>query len=297
MCCLFGFVDFGHTLSRKQRSQLLTILSIASEVRGTDATGIAYNHEGKLYIRKRPLPASKMWFRVPVEATVVMGHTRMATTGSPKRAENAHPFSGFAGQPFALAHNGIIQNDNALRRKQKLPATAVETDSYIAVQLLEQHGALSFNGLRTVAEQLEGPFNFSILSGNDDLWFVRGNNPLCLMHFPEAGIYIYASTEEILRKALRQLPFRLGKSEKIHLFSGELVKIDAQGKISRSHFDDSKLYCGFGSFWPLYEPAAQSEYLRDLKAVAPYFGLAPSDVDTLLAEGLSPEEIEEFIYL
>ena len=47
MCCLFGFVDYGHKLSRKQRHQLLTILSACCEERGTDATGISYNFEGK----------------------------------------------------------------------------------------------------------------------------------------------------------------------------------------------------------------------------------------------------------
>ncbi len=84
MCCLFGFVDYGHKLSRKQRAKLLTALSIASEERGTDATGIAYNDGGKLTIFKRPFPAHKMWFRVPLEAAAVMGHTRMTTQGSEK---------------------------------------------------------------------------------------------------------------------------------------------------------------------------------------------------------------------
>ena len=47
MCCLFGFVDYAHKLTRKQRLRLLTALSVASEERGTDATGIAYNINGR----------------------------------------------------------------------------------------------------------------------------------------------------------------------------------------------------------------------------------------------------------
>ena len=43
MCCLFGFVDYAGSLSVKQRNHLIRELSIAAEVRGTDATGIAYN--------------------------------------------------------------------------------------------------------------------------------------------------------------------------------------------------------------------------------------------------------------
>ena len=42
------------------------------------------------------------------------------------------------GDTNALAHNGVLYNDKELRRKQHLPPTPIETDSYIAVQLLEQ---------------------------------------------------------------------------------------------------------------------------------------------------------------
>ena len=42
------------------------------------------------------------------------------------------------GDTNALAHNGVLYNDNELRRKQNLTPTPIETDSYIAVQLLEQ---------------------------------------------------------------------------------------------------------------------------------------------------------------
>ena len=57
MCCLVGIHDYGHKLNRKQKTQILSVLSIASEDRGTDATGIAYNVGGDLKIYKRPLPA------------------------------------------------------------------------------------------------------------------------------------------------------------------------------------------------------------------------------------------------
>ena len=43
MCCLFGLIDYRGTLTAKQKTRLIRKLSIAAEVRGTDATGIAYN--------------------------------------------------------------------------------------------------------------------------------------------------------------------------------------------------------------------------------------------------------------
>lgn len=305
MCCLFGFVDYGHQLSRKQRSRLLSVLSTACEERGTDATGIAYNAAGKQVIFKRPLPAHLMWYRVPVNATIVMGHTRMTTQGSEKRNENNHPFSGSIGKAqFALAHNGVLYNDKSLRRELKLPDTKIETDSYVAVQLLEKYGKLDFDGLRFMSEELEGSFTISALSDRDELFIAKGNNPIVIHHFPDSQLYVYASTEEILQKALMKTGLPLGRTERVSVHTGELLRIDARGRVNRSLFDDSKLYTTFmppWTRWSSYEPvkrpyADTTNYLDDLKAVAVYFGIYPEDVDALLEDGMTPDEIEEFLY-
>ena len=305
MCSLFGFVDHGHQLSRKARHRLLTVLSVACEDRGTDATGIAYNHDGRQHICKRPIPAHLMWYRVPIDATVIMGHTRMTTQGSARYWGNNHPFPGRAGNTnFALAHNGVLYNDKILRKEHKLPATKIETDSYVAVQLLEKYGRLDFEGLQAMAEQLEGSFTITALSDRDELYFVKGNNPMCIYHYPEAGLYVYASTEDILKKAMLQAQLRLGKAEKVNLFSGELLRIDAGGKITRSHFDDSRLYSSFSFPWSRWENhetvkrpyAENSDYLEDLKSVAVFYGLYPEDIDALIEDGMDPMEIEEMLY-
>ena len=302
MCCLFGFLDYGHKLTRKQRLQLLSVLSTACEERGTDATGIAYNADGRLHIFKRPLPAHLMWYRVPLEATAVMGHTRMTTQGSEKKNQNNHPFFGKAGGTrFALAHNGVLCNDKVLRWKRQFPSTKIETDSYVAVQLLERYGELSFNSLQAMAEDVEGTFTFTALSDKDELYFVMGNNPMCIYHFPELGVYVYASTEAILLKALRRITFLSGKQEKVHIFCGDILRIDSKGRITQSTFDDSKITPSYNSawnYWPGYSCFQEREntYLSDLKAVASYYGIYPEDVDVLLSEGVSVEEIEEYIY-
>ena len=310
MCCLFGFIDYGHKLTLKQRNRLLSILATACEARGTDATGISYNAGNRLKVFKRPLPAHLMWYRVPLEATVVMGHTRMTTQGSEKKNENNHPFLGRTETgAFALAHNGVLYNDKLLRKARKLPDTKIETDSYVAVQLLEQSGKLDFGSLKNMAEQLEGTFTITALSQQDELFFVKGNNPLCIFHFPQAGIYVYASTEEILQKALNRTKLRLGKMERVRIYSGEILSINAQGKVSRGEFDDSSLYSAFAGFpeWLDYQPLSRPYvsqgyepedpvYIRDLKAVASCFGVYPEDIDALLADGVTPEEIEEYLY-
>ena len=243
MCCLFGFVDYAGSLSVKQKNHRIRELSIAAEVRGTDATGIAYNTSRGLQIYKRPLAAHRLHLRIPAEAHVVMGHTRMTTQGSAKKNYNNHPFSGCVkGKHFALAHNGVLWNDLELRRTKHLPRTKVQTDSFIAVQLIDQQKSLDFSSLRYTAEAVEGSFSFTALSEQDELWLVKGDNPLTIVHFPKVGVYAYASTSEILNKALARCGNWLGRGEKVDIAMGDIVKIDRKGRITRGAFDASKFY-------------------------------------------------------
>ncbi len=50
MCCLFGLMDLNRVLSTHRKNKILSVLSQESEVRGTDATGGAYNYCGKMRI-------------------------------------------------------------------------------------------------------------------------------------------------------------------------------------------------------------------------------------------------------
>ena len=95
---------------------------------------------------------------------------------------------------------------------------------------------------------------------------------------------------------------KLGKPTKIKLDCGEILKIDAEGRMSRSQFDDSNIFMGY-SHWPrwysqpaVWEPATDQSYIDDLKSVASYYGLWPEDIDEMLADGATPEEIEELLH-
>ncbi|UKI37527.1 MAG: hypothetical protein L6V93_05185 [Clostridiales bacterium] len=88
---------------------------------------------------KRQKSASYIDFKHPDNAVCVTGHTRHATQGDKKKNYNNHPFSGSCRNiKFALSHNGVIVNDDELKAQYNLPKTRIETDSYIAVQLLEK---------------------------------------------------------------------------------------------------------------------------------------------------------------
>ena len=175
MCCLFGILDYKHSLSAKQLNKMVSVLSKACEVRGTDATGISYNYNNKLCIFKRPFPAHRMHYRIPEGVHYVMGHTRMSTQGSEKFNYNNHPFLGKTeNTDFALAHNGVLYNDFYLQRSEKLPQTEIETDSYVAVQLIEKKQTLDTDSLKFMAEQLEGSFTITVLDENNNLNIIKG---------------------------------------------------------------------------------------------------------------------------
>ena len=298
MCCLFGIVDYQNNLTPRQLNRITAVLSRACEARGTDATGIAYNWNDNLKIYKQPLPAHKMKYQIPFGIHTIMGHTRMTTQGDEKQNYNNHPFYGSASNTdFALAHNGVLHNDLILRATEELPDTTIETDSYIAVQLIEKKETLDTDSLKYMAEQLEGSFTITVLDQKDNLYFVKGDNPMCIYHFKSKGIYIYASTEEILLKALKKIPYRFGVYEKIDVASGEILKIDKHGKTSKTYFDDSNLIDY--SYYPRtfgFAHTDDDEYLDTLKSIATNYGISENYIDCLLEEGFTTDDIEELIY-
>ena len=229
MCSLFGLIDYQNALTTRQKNRILQVLGKECEVRGTDATGIAYNFGDSIKVYKRPLAAHKLKFHVPNGVSVVMGHTRLATQGKPEDNFNNHPWSTGT---FALAHNGVLWNDRELRQTENLPDTRIQTDSYVAVQLLEQQKTLDFTSISAMAEKIQGSFVFTVLDPDDNLYFVRGNNPLAIFGFD--GFYLYASTEEILRRAMRKL--RLHHREAVHTGEGDILKINRTGQRSFGHF-------------------------------------------------------------
>ena len=297
MCCLFGLFDYKRNLSAEQKTQVIRILGTAAEARGVDAAGIAYNDGGRLQIVKRPGPAHNAGFHIPAGADVVMGHTRMTTQGSAAKNRNNHPFPGKTrNQPFALAHNGVLCNDAKLRRRLKLPGAKIETDSYVAVQLIERKNRLDFGTLRYMAELLEGSFTITVLDSDNSLFVVKGDSPFCLYRYPKLGLYLYASTEEILQEALRRIRVDGDAPEKVNLHCGEILRIQRGGRMDKSEFDDSNLFAPPSYGWPYRYGTVRQSGAEELRMIAGSFGYTPEEIDELLADGFTVEELEDYLY-
>lgn len=301
MCAIFGVLDFKGKLSHAQRLALFRELANAAQIRGTDASGVAYVQNSTIQIQKAPRPARKMRWRIPSEARCLMGHTRMATQGAASKNYNNHPFFGKAGgHPFALAHNGVLYNDVELRHTQRLPHTKIETDSYVAVQLLEKWGELSPGSLRQMAEALDGSFTITVLDAQNTLYLVRGNNPLTIRLLPGLGCYLYASTDEILDMALGALGLSKLARADISISRGDIMAIDSQGTRAVTRFDDAKLRPQRYFFdWSWCQPSPKTEPDEYLETVLEYgqrHGAPEWELRLLLDAGYDAFDLEEMIH-
>ena len=294
MCAVFGYLDYKGKVSNAILKKLIQNLSIAAEVRGTDATGISYVNHGKVMTFKKAKPAHKIKLYFPRNTRAVIGHTRMTTQGSEKYNYNNHPFDGRCGtETFALAHNGVLYNDAEWKAKYHLPKTLIETDSYVAVQLLEQEKQLHTESIKKMAELVNGSFVFTILRNDNTLFLVKGNNPLTLYHFPALELYVYASTKSILDNALQQVNLS-DKCFEIDVSEGEIVEIASSGNLSKTTFAmQNSVFSPYN--WDnlnWYETEEQEEFLLECCRM---FGVPEEDVYLLLDYGFSADEIEEML--
>jgi glucosamine 6-phosphate synthetase-like amidotransferase/phosphosugar isomerase protein len=303
LCAIFGFLDYKNEVQYRTLKKLLRVLSVESEVRGKDATGIAYCGNGDVKVYKAPKPAHKLHLYFPANTKCVMAHTRMATNGLPQYNYNNHPFIGTVEKTkFALAHNGVIYFSEGLRISKSLPSTQIETDSYIAVQLIEKSNTLDFDSLKSMAETVQGSFTFSILDDKNNLFLVKGENPIFLAHFERLGLYVYTSTEAIFTKAILRSKLKHEPFSKVEVISGDILKIDAKGNLEKSKFENWYGSCFFNSRIPYSwnftntQTSTESSHLDELVELGSFVGVSREEISALFELGFSLFEIEQLLY-
>ena len=253
MCALYGFINYGKILNKKELKKLVRNLSISSELRGTDASGVAYVRNGKVVIYKKPQPSHEVNFYFPSDITLLTGHTRMATHGDARNNYNNHPFVGHTAEgDFALCHNGVLFN---------------------------------------YEEIVNGSFVFTVLTSEEKLYISRWDNPICILHFPKLGIYVYTSTKEIMQMALRGTIFEKQPFETIEVTEGEMISIDKNGIIERSRFVSE--YDGFFGYYGMYGGFRErDDYDSYLCEYGSMFGVSEEEIMMLYDMGYDDEEIE-----
>ena len=178
MCGIIGYV--GHSQALPVLVQGIRLLSY----RGYDSAGVAVHDGETLRIEKdrgRIVDLAPRWDPQALAGTTGIGHTRWATHGAPSQV-NAHPQTD-ARAEVAVVHNGILENDLALR--EELEADGVvfrsETDTEVFAHLF----ARAWQGdpvaaARAVVARCQGHFALAFLhaAAPDRLVALRRGSPL-----------------------------------------------------------------------------------------------------------------------
>lgn len=75
MCAIFGLIDYQKVFTAAQRECFMNVLANECEIRGTDATGFAFNSGGKLQIYKRPVAAHEISLKLSEDANNLGAYT------------------------------------------------------------------------------------------------------------------------------------------------------------------------------------------------------------------------------
>jgi hypothetical protein len=143
------------------------------------------------------------------------------------------------------------------------------------------------------------------LDGADNLYFVKGDNPLCLVHYPQLELYVYASTPPILDAAVNRIPLLSQDSpDEVDSICGDILCIERSGAVTREAFDTRHLWSNWYTY-SIPSPVAcrtnaptifDAMYWDELKSIAGAYGYAPESIDEFRELGFTTDEIEEMIY-
>ena len=141
------------------------------EYRGYDSAGIAVEHDGTLQMEKaagRISVLEKKLVTREIRGTCGMSHTRWATHGEPND-NNAHPHVDATGR-IALAHNGIIENYQALRTylQHRGVEFQSDTDTEVLVQLIGHFYKDDIEAaVRTALKDVRGTYGIAVICSEE----------------------------------------------------------------------------------------------------------------------------------
>jgi glucosamine 6-phosphate synthetase-like amidotransferase/phosphosugar isomerase protein len=217
MCGIAAILLYPQERSKEEWQEIKNIFTqnlAFNEERGRDAAGLAvFQLDGRVSLCKLPLPANEfintrqyadLLSSVDAQTTLLLGHTRLPTKGSPANNDNNHPLH--IGTVYGV-HNGHIRNDDELFARYNYSRLA-QVDSEIIFQLLAGVSP-SLNGqyLGTVEQSLrllQGEFTFIACDTRTPtrLLVLKQNNPLCMHWHSKWKALVFSSRYIFLRKAI-----------------------------------------------------------------------------------------------
>lgn len=220
---------------------LARILLRHSQQRGRDASGVAcLNADGQIEVLKRPLSPERLLRlalydrlierAVTASPTCLIGHARMATSGSWAEDRNNQPL---LRDRLALIHNGVIANPEQLWQRHPDPdsrTAEVDTEALLALLADGRHAAGGLAATtRRAFGQLEGSASIAaICAAGRQLLLASNTGSLFVLR--GTGCLVFASERyflDSLRNDPRFAATGFGLPQQVTAFSGLLVDIDS----------------------------------------------------------------------
>lgn len=191
------------------------------EYRGYDSAGLVVVEAGALHHAKTEGRVEWLDTSALPAARTGVAHTRWATHGPPTIL-NAHPHVSCDGR-LAVAHNGIIDNDQDLRRELKARGHhfASDTDSEVVAHLLEEayDGDLA-SALAKVASRLEGTYALvAVASGEPGVVAATRRGSPLVIGYGEGQNFVASDV----------VAFRAHTDLVAYLEDGDVVRMTADG--------------------------------------------------------------------
>ena len=231
MCGIFGMVGTLQEENYSEAHAILCNIFKASVSRGGDSSGFSAIHldkPGVLITEKRPIDSGKFVSRSSKFKSlrgnmpnIVIGHTRLSTSGNPNRNRNNHPFNS---QRYSLVHNGGIREWPQAVKSLDIPMRT-ETDSEILLHLLERtddpHKSIQniINSVGDGSRIAIAAIDYAKEKPNL-LMFRNNSNDIFVMSHPGFNVMFFASTKAILQKGL-ELTF--GEKSKKHIEKNRVI--------------------------------------------------------------------------
>lgn len=166
MCGLFGFSGI-----KPANTQIIKLLWVYSQKRGTDSTGVYRNRETfkQWNIGQTSGAALDASYGLLLDPTTIdhttIGHCRAKSVGIVSE-KNTHPFKyNINDEIWVFAHNGTIRNIDALAKKYNIAREAGETDS-------QTFGHILAEGNLDVLLEYEGTAAFSLYNETKNLLYL-----------------------------------------------------------------------------------------------------------------------------
>ncbi|MFQ5591199.1 MAG: glutamine--fructose-6-phosphate transaminase (isomerizing), partial [Phycisphaerae bacterium] len=166
------------------------------EYRGYDSAGVALVDQNGVHVTKTAgrIFVLEQNLDMSAKPTLGIGHTRWATHGAPTDV-NAHPHTDSAGR-IALIHNGIIENDRALRAYLERQGIVFrsETDTEVLVQLIGHFydGSIE-QAVRRALCEVAGTYGIAVVCSEEPDLVVAARKGSPLLVGVGQGEYILAS--------------------------------------------------------------------------------------------------------